>query len=388
MLPRTRIGLASALLFALSLAPAPSLGASATLLEIRVIPGRASIFPGGAFAFEAKGTFSDGSTRDVTRKAQFAASPPNIADFVRKNVLLAEQAGEITVTATLGDVVSAPVPFTVSPITSLLIEPALNGVRLGSRFGWVVSAELANGADGFDVSNQVNWSSDDPDSLPIANKGSKKGLSRGAEITAAPVGLHAALIGSMLTATRDVSVVDPEALGAISVEPATRVIQLGDPFRFRAIGDFGGVLAEITLNVAWLSSNEDVATTAKSGVIKVRGFGTTTISVEDRETGLPSATNAQLIVVGDVSSLAIDPPAVALAVGEEEGLDAIADVEENVTNFDWSGRVDWTSSNPADVSVSGSGRVRCESDGGATITAREPRSGQSATADVTCSAAP
>jgi hypothetical protein len=388
MLPCTRIGFASALL-ALSLAPATSLGASATLLELRVIPGRASIFPGGAFAFEAKGTFSDGTTRDVTRKARFATSDPNVAEFVRKNVLLAEQAGEITITATLDDVVSAPVPFTVSPITSLLIEPALNGIRLGARFGWVASAELANGADGLDVSSQINWSSDDPDSLPIANKGSKKGLSRGAELTAAPVGLHAALVGSLLTTTRDVSVVDPAALDAVSVQPATRVIQLGDPFRFRAIGDFDGVQAEISLNVDWLSSNGDVATTAKSGVIKVRDFGTTTISVRDRETGIVSGpSSAQLIVVGDVTALSIDPPAVALGVGEEEGLDAIADVEASDTDFDWSGRVDWTSNDPETVSVSGGGRVRCESEGAATITAREPRIGITATAEVTCSAAP
>jgi hypothetical protein len=380
---RIPIGLASALL-AFSLAPSQSFGAD-TPIEIRVVPGRASIFPGGAFAFEAKGVFSDGTTRDITRKARFASADPTVADFVKKNVLLAVQAGATTITASQGDVVSEPVPFVVSPIASIVIEPALNGIRLGSRFGWVGSATLANGADGLDVSSRIDWSSSDEDSVPIGNTKSKKGLSRGARLTLAPVTLHAALTGSMLAATRDVMVVDPAALDAVSVQPAIRVIQLGDGFRFRAIGDFDGVLAEITLNVDWLSSNGLVATTAKTGAIKVRGFGATTISVTDQETGLPSASNAELIVVGAVTALTMDPPALTLTVGEEDGLDAIADVDESDTDFDWSGRVDWTSSDPATASVSDGGRVRCEKAGGATITAREPRSGVTASADVTCS---
>src|SRR5688572_13638740 len=115
---RTALGLACALL-ALPLAPHSSPGASATLLEIRVVPGRASIFPGGAFAFEAKGEYSDGSVRDVTRKAQFESTNTMVADFVRKNVLVAEAAGDTTIKARLKEVVSAEVPFTVSPIVAL-----------------------------------------------------------------------------------------------------------------------------------------------------------------------------------------------------------------------------------------------------------------------------
>jgi hypothetical protein len=380
------IALAGALL---ALAPLSGHGASATLVELRVIPGRASIFIGGAFAFEAKGTFSDGSTRDVTRKARFSSTSTNVADFVRKNVLLAVAAGETTIVATLGEVASEPVPFTVSPIASLQIEPAQTAIRLGSRFGWVASATLENGADGLVVLSGVEWSSSDEEALPIASSGKKSGQSRGARLTTSPVTLQATLVSEpSISATRQVSVVDPEDLVAISVEPAVRVIQLGDPFRFRAIGDFGGPLAEITLNVDWLSENPLVARTKKSGVIVVRDFGTTTISVRDPETNLPSASNAELIVVGEVTALVIEPPAVALAVGEEEGLEAIADVEESLVDFDWSGRVDWTSSDPAIVSVSGGGRVRCESEGSATITAREPRNGAAAPADVTCSVAP
>jgi hypothetical protein len=385
MSPRRRLGLAGAL--ALLLAPVPSLGAGATLLEVRVIPGRASIFPGGAFAFEAKGIYSDGSTSDLTRKARFASESPAVADFVRKNVVLADQAGETTITATVGDVVSAGVPFTVSPVAALEIEPALTAIRLGSRFGWVVSATLANGASGLDVSSRVNWSSSNPDALPIQNKGKKKGLSRGAALTTTPAILEAALVGSMLTTTRGVSVVDPADLQSISVQPATRVIQSGDGFRFRAIGDFGGPLAEISLNVAWMSDDPQVATTTKGGLIRVRGFGDATLSVRDRETGIVSASNAQLIVVGAVTALTMDPPALALALGEEDGLDAIADVAQSDTNFDWSGRVDWSSNAPAIASVNDGGRVRCEGVGAATITARDPRSGKTATAGVTCSEA-
>jgi len=380
---RIAIGITS-VLFGLALAPPASLAASGSLLSIQIVPERASVYPEGGFAFQAIGFYDDGSARDITRKVSFASSDSDVATFLKKNILLAHEAGTTGITASQGGIVSPSVPFEVSEIESLVIAPDLDALRLGSLFRWSVSAVLENGATGLNVSDLVDWSSGAPQFVSIENAKKKKGLSRGEDLGSAE--LTASLLPDSVS--RSITVVDPANLDSVAVLPATRILQLGDGGGFRAIGNFDGAFAEITLNVDWFSTNAQVATTTKGGAIKVRGFGTTTLSVVDRETEIDSSDsggNAELIVVGDVQSLSVEPALLALAVGGDDDLEAIASVEGSMSTFTWTGRVQWTSSAPGVASVDDDGNVVCEAMGAAVITARDPRSGKTDTADVTCS---
>jgi hypothetical protein len=374
--------------------------AGGKLEEIQIFPGGASIYPGGVFGFRAIGFYSDGSVRDVSTKVRFSTDDQGVAFFMKRNLLGAVAPGAVQVGASHRDVEASPVTFTVSKVAALEISPAENGLRLGSAIRWGAGAILVNGASGFSFSNLVSWSSDQPNIMPVGNVKKSRGLSEGLALGTA--NLTATFDPSNpgdpnVVVTRQITVVN--TLSAITLTPAVRVIQLGDAGRFRALGTFeGGVLADISLDVDWFSDTPSVVSPDKKGNLKVRGYGDTMISAVDRDTGRnsdDSAGSAQLIIVGEVQSLVVEPAALELALGDSERFDAIADVDQSAESFSWGRRVGWTSSNDAVASIDSDGDVLCRTVGSAILSARDRRSGvsssdsnPSADGTISCVAAP
>jgi hypothetical protein len=371
-----------------ALAPRP-VAAGSPLVELRVYPDGASIYLGGVFGMGAVGIYADGSTRDLSAKARFESDDLMVAEFVKKNFLKGLTSGVTHISASYKGVESAPVSFTVSPISGLAIIPAEDGLRLGTTLFWGATATLVNGADGFPFTRFVTWASDDASVLPTETEKKGRGVSVGAALgTANLSATFDRTSGPDLVVTRPITVV--QTLSSVAVRPAARVIQEGDGARFRAIGTFeGGVLADISFDVDWSSLDEDVVSPSSKGTLKVRGFGTTTLRVVDRATLISSETSggdATLTIVGEVESLTVEPASLALPIGEDERFDAIAAVEGSTETFSWGGRVVWTSSDPAIASVNADGDVLCVGAGTATISARDRRSAVTSTdAEITCS---
>jgi hypothetical protein len=394
--PKSSLAALTLLLLA-GFAPCAALAAGA-LVELRVYPGGASIYPGGSFGMGAVGVYADGSTRDLSAKARFTSDNEAVAEFVKKNFLVGRAAGVAQITASYKGIDSEPLDFEVSPIAALAISPGQSGVRLGTTMIWGATATLANGAGGFTFSPFVSWSSDDANVLPTENEKKRGGVSVAAALgTANLTATWDRPTLPDLMVTRAITVV--QTLDSIAVTPAVRVVQRGDGARFRALGTFeGGVVADISFDVDWSSTNPAVVSPDSKGRLKVRGFGETLLRVVDRDTGISSQTSggdAELIIVGEVEALSVQPAALELPIGEEAGFDAIAEVEGSMDTFSWGGRVVWTSSHPAIASVNEDGDVTCLDLGTATISARDPRTAVSSSDPeppqdgvVTCVAAP
>jgi len=374
MLRKTTVLLLGALLGG-SLAPAPMQGAE--LVSIQVFP-RGSIPPGSAFGFGAIGTYSDGTSRDITRKVKLVSSHPAAAPVLRRNVVAGVAPGTSVISATLKNVTSTRnATLTVSPITALAITPGEDGIRLGSRVRFGARATLADGTDGLDVTHLVEWESLDPGVVSMANKKKSKGLSRALALGTAT--LRITLPGTALFADKEVSVV--ENLQSVEVTPDFLRIQPGGGSRFRAIGLFeGGVEAEVTFDSRWFSSDTSIAKLDKSGRSKVRALGSVDVKAVDKKTAIESSSDGVLEIVGDVASITVEPPALELAVGEEFAYDAIADVvvtEQGTTApFSWGDRLHWLSTHPDVALPDEGGNVRCEAPGTATIFAIDPRTGR------------
>lgn len=364
-------------------APAPA-SAGATLESLEVYPTPASIPPGGAFGFGAIATYSDGSRREVTRKAKFFASTPAVAQPLGKNVFGGAALGTSEIRATLGTFVSSEnALLTVSPIASLEIEPDEAGVRLGTRVQFGATATLADGSEGVEVGRLLDWVSLDPARLSMGNGKKDKALSKGLAPGVAVIEARDPRSG--VVAAKAIHVV--ERLRSVLVTPDSRVLQLDDGRRFQAIGLFesvapGLVEADISFEVRWSSSDKAVATIDKEGRPRPRRIGETWISAVDRKTGIASSRTSDdglLTVVGAVRELTVEPAAAELAVGEDDGFDAVALFSGNPNTFAWTRQVEWTSSDPAVASVDGDGDVRCESAGSATLSARDPKTGVTST---------
>jgi hypothetical protein len=71
----------------------------ATIQSIAVTPSAPTIAPGTTQAFEAVGTFSDGSSQDITSVSQWTSSAPEVATVNESGVATGVSQGQTNVTA-------------------------------------------------------------------------------------------------------------------------------------------------------------------------------------------------------------------------------------------------------------------------------------------------
>jgi len=80
---------------------------TATLVSIAVTPTNPSIVPDNSQQFTATGTYSDGTTDDITTEVTWSSSDTSVATIDGSGYATAITAGTTTITATLGDISGA-----------------------------------------------------------------------------------------------------------------------------------------------------------------------------------------------------------------------------------------------------------------------------------------
>ena len=373
---------------ALPLLSAPPAGAArAQLVSISVQPQLAALVPGQAIALRAIGHYDDESTADITSKVVFKED--SAVAKIEKNIVTARDPGVVEIFALTksGNLTSDQnLVLSVSPIVALALDPTTDGIRLGDSIQWSARATLANGATGVRVTGLMDWSSTDTGIVHIGARNKIKGLAKARGLGTATIEARDPESGA--TASIDLTVVTE--LASIAVEPEERFMQLDETTTFRAVGTFEDDReADISSNARWASENEAIARIGKGGVVTPVALGIVELVALDKATGITSddsGQNGELTVVGDLLSIAVDPPALELGDGETERIRALGTFEGAAGTFRMGGRVDWFTSDPAVALVDGDGDVTCLAPGTATLSARDEKSGITSTENcaLTC----
>jgi uncharacterized protein YjdB len=129
--------------------------------------------------------------------------------------------------------------------------------------------------------------------------------------------------------------------------------------------------------VTWTSSNPEVGTVSRSGVVRGISKGTVTITVTTEDGGFTDT--CVVTVIQPVTAIILSQRTMALTVSESYQLTATV----NPANAD-DKSLTWTSSNDAIATVDYEGRITGIAKGRATITARSSN-GKTATCSVTVS---
>lgn len=361
--------------------PGPALAARPALVGITVQPQVASLVPGQTMAVRAIGHYADGSTADITSKVAFKDDSPVARVF--KNLITARDPGTVEISAVTksGNFTSDQnLALTVSPIVALELDPETDGIRLRDSIQWTARATLANGATRVPVTPLVDWSSSDTSVVHVGARNKIKGLARGRGLGTATI--QARDPESGVTASLELTVVTE--LASIAVEPEARFLQLDESTRFRAIGTFeGDHEADISFSARWSSANPAIARIDKRGVVTPLALGVVELSAFDKTSGISSDDSGQngvLTVVGDLLSIAVDPAAFDLDVGETERIRALGTYEGAAGSFRMGGRVDWFTSDATVATVDRDGDVECVAEGTATLWARDRETGITSTA--------
>jgi len=254
-------------------APAP------TLSSIAVTPASPdNLAVGSTQQFTAIGTYSNGSTADITSQVTWASSDTNVATVSSSGLVTAVAEGTTSITASMSWVTSPAVTLTVvaaaPALSSVEVKPVSpDELAVGATLQFTATGTYSDGSTA-DVTSQVTWASSDTSIATVSEAGLATGVAAGtAEITASLSGVTSPAVTLKVAApapTLSSIAVTPQSPGSLAVDAT---------LQFTATGTYSdGSTADITSQVTWASSNTDVATVSESGLVTGVAAGTTEIT--------------------------------------------------------------------------------------------------------------
>jgi hypothetical protein len=243
---------------------------SAALVSIAVTPANATVPKGETQQFVATGTYSDGTTQDLTASAVWTSSASSIATASSVGAAAAQATGTATITATSGSI-SGTASLTVSPavLLSIAVTPSNPTVPKGNTQQLAATGTFSDGSTQ-NLTGSVVWA---------VAPGGIAAVSGTGMATAQSIGSATVTAGSGSIVGADVVTVSAPVLTSIAVAPANSSIGLGGTEQMSATGTLSdGTTQDLTSSATWASASPTVASISATGLAEGDGLGMAVIS--------------------------------------------------------------------------------------------------------------
>jgi uncharacterized protein YjdB len=329
----------------------------ATLTSIAVTPANPSIAASTTQQCTATGTYSDGTSQNITASATWASDATTFVTVDAAGLATGVGTGAATITASSG-AISGSTTITVAALQSITVLPADPSLAKGLTRQFSATGNLTGGASQ-DITASVVWSSGTTSVATVNAAGLASGVAAGSATITATSGL---ISGSTTLS------VTPETLQSIAVTPAAQSLGTGMAQQFTVIGTFSdGSTQNLTASVtSWNSNAPTVASMNASGLATSASPGTTTITAA---VGAVSGATSLTVTAKTLQSIAVTPAAVSINTAATRQFTAIGTYSDQTTQ-DITSSVTWTSETPAVASVNSTGLASGLTEGnGVAITA-------------------
>ncbi|MFN7133743.1 MAG: Ig-like domain-containing protein, partial [Myxococcales bacterium] len=353
---------------------------AAALVALAVTPPVTASLPQGVTQqLAVSGTYSDGSTRDITSEVLWATSDAELATVALDGMVTGHKPGAVTLSAShpgwvpgAGNVggeaglitSSAQVTVTDAELRTIEVSPVDRSLPKGLSARYT-AVGIYSDQTSRDISADVTWSSSAP-TIASIDDGAEKGT-----VTALAVGT------TEITATRGAVsgkatlTVAAAKLQQIQLTPPAPSLAKGTTLELVATGVYSDRSThDITSDVTWASSDASIVSVDGGELLGV-DEGSATVSAEHegvRGEVVVSVTAAEL------TALQITPAAPSLPIGTTLELKATGVYSDSSTQ-DLTDQVSWTSSSTALATVGNTagqkGRLTGVAKGTATITAKQ-----------------
>lgn len=330
--------------------------AATNLASITVLPATASLPVNTTLQFTATGTYTDGSSRDLTTLVNWASSSTAAATVTGAGLATGVAAGSTTITAGLAGIHgSTTLTVTAPTISSIVVTPDGLTLGIGISQQYTATAIYSDGSTA-DLVSGVTWSS----SASAVASINPAGL-----VTTAGAGT--ATITAQLGSFTDTAVltVVPAHLISISVSPTPVSMAVGTDQQFSALGSFDDGSTQLLSSATWSTSSTSVATIDLAGLATAVGTGTATIKASS---GSVSGTAALTVTGATVTSLTVTPANSNMPVSTTKQFTATATFSDG-SSQDVTASALWGSSNPAAASINSQGLVSSVAAGATTVSA-------------------
>jgi len=325
------------------------------LVGIAVSPAQSSLPLGESEPLAATGTYSDGTTQNISQSVTWSSSAAT-ASVNATGTVVAKAVGSATITATSGSL-SAAASLTVGPavLVGIAVSPNQSALPLGESEALAATGNYSDGTTQ-NLTQSVTWSA----SASIVSV-NPSGL-----VAAKAVGSAAiTAISGNVAGTANVTVASA-ALVSIAVNPSQASVPLGESVSLTATGTYSdGSTQNLTQSATW-SSSSAIAAVSSAGAVVGKGMGKATITAAQ---GSVSGTSSLAVAAAVLQSIAVSPSQSSLPLGESESLTATGNYsdgsKQNLTQA-----VTWSSS-AASASVTATGAVTANAVGSAVISATQ-----------------
>ena len=149
----------------------------ATLTSIALTPISPIVAKGMNEQFTATGTYSDGTTSDLSSEVTWSSATPSVATISALGVATTLAVGTTNITAAVDGVTSPmdKLTVTVASLSSIAVTPSSPSIANGSTEQFTAIATYTDGSTS-NVTSQVTWASSDTGVATISNDEGTQGL--------------------------------------------------------------------------------------------------------------------------------------------------------------------------------------------------------------------
>ncbi len=160
-----------------------------SLVSIAVTPGSSSIGVGLSEQFTATGTYSDGSTQNLTNTVTWNSATPAVATISATGVATAVGSGTSSITATSNGITSNSAVLTATPPTlvSIAVTPASSSIGVGLAQQFTATGTYTDGSTQ-NLTTITSWNSGTPAVATISATGLATGVRNGTSAITATAG--------------------------------------------------------------------------------------------------------------------------------------------------------------------------------------------------------
>lgn len=314
--------------------------ATRTLSLLAVTPADQTLAAGATLQLTATGTYSDGSTTDLTTEATWSSSDLAVATMSGRTAT-GVAAGTTRIRATLG-AVSGETGLTVTvpkTLTRIAVAPADSTLGVGAMQDYTATGTYSDATTG-DVTGQVTWTSS---STAVATMAGRTATGVAAGTTRVRATLGAVWGDTGLT-------VIAGAFVAMRIDPGLPVVGVGETLPLRCYARTAAG-AEVPVLASWSTSDGTVASVgAASGAVTGVKVGAATLTAHHPELPAVSVTvTVSATHLERVAMAGLQP--VHLAVGNR-GAVALDGFYSDGSEADVTELARWTSDAPGVVAVS------------------------------------
>ena len=298
-----------------------------------------SIANGLNLSLKAIGTYTDGSTKDISSSIKWSVSDSSIFIDTSGNISTSGT-GKKTITASLGSISQTiELNVTTAELVSLTVTPALKSLAKGTTIQLSATGVYTDGTQR-DHTKDVLWSSD-PNKTSINNSSGKEGF-----LTAVNTGIST--VSATLNGKTGSSLitVSPAELVSISLG-APKSIADGLSSQFKAIGTYtDNSTVDISSLVSWSVSGKGSVSNGilNGGLVSTSGDGITTINAS--YLGI-SANTTLTVTQAEITSIALSQANFSLAKGISSNI-TVRGFLTNGKTADLSSNVNWIADSNGD----------------------------------------